>query len=403
MNQLLFCLATAVTVSIATGCGGGAAAHKEARMPVATSTALPGVAGGEAIVTTGLDESGPTRTVPTSTDAAPAEAQMAQAQAPSQQAATPVIPERQVVEGAVDLVAEDPEKTARGLHEEVEGLGGRVVTEQVDGASTSWRATIRVRLPPAKVDAVVAWLDDQGDISSKRIQATDVSRTLFDQEIALGNLTVTLERLRKLLDAGGLSMQDILNVEKEMTRLRGEIERIKGDKRFLEDRVALATLDITVSRREGALMSPRTKVYPGPRLAALTLFDAGDRKRTRLGGGFVMHILEPRYSLEIDVFDDVAADGDEPAEKNAVLATWGMGMYSDFLGRGHRRFLNPYLGFRIGYGYLGYHAFAVQGQAGIELFKHKYMMVDVDVRATGLFGEEVDAGLVTGGSIVFAF
>ena len=116
-----------------------------------------------------------------------------------------------------------------------------------------------------------------------------------------------------------------------------------------------------------------------------------------------MHILEPRYSLEVDVFDDVAADGDTPAENNAVLATWGVGMYSDFLGRGQRRFLNPYLGFRIGYGYLGYHAFAVQGQAGIELFKHKYMMVDVDVRATGLFGEEIDAGLVTGGSIVFAF
>jgi hypothetical protein len=399
MNELLLRLATAATFAIATGCGGGAAAREAAPTVAATSSPVQaGEATAETIVTTSADESGPARAAP-----APGEVAAAQAQVAQSQAATPVIPERQVVEGAVAIEAEDPEKTARALHDEVESLGGRVVTEQIDGASASWRANIRLRLPPDKVDEVVAWLDGQGDMTSKRIQATDVSRTLFDQTIALENLTVTLERLRKLLDAGGLKMEDILNVEKEMTRLRGEIERIKGEKRFLEDRVALATLDVTVSRREGAVMSPRTKVYPGPRFAALTLFDPGGRQRTRLGGGFVMHVLEPRYSLEIDVFEDVAADGDRPAENNAVLATYGIGMYSDFLGRGQRRFLNPYIGFRLGYGYLGYHAFAVQGQAGVELFKHKYMMVDVDVRATGLFGEEVDAGLVAGGSIVFAF
>jgi Domain of unknown function (DUF4349) len=308
-----------------------------------------------------------------------------------------------VVEGSLDLEADDPEKVARALRGEVERLGGRVVSERVDGAAASWRALIRLRLPPAQVDAAVAWLERQGDVTSKRIESTDVSRTLFDQEIALGNLRVTLDRLRKLLDAGGLKMQDILAVEKEMTRLRGEIERIEGEKRWLEDRVALATVDVTVSRREGALLSPRTKVYPGPRLAAFTLFDADGRERTRLGAGVAMHIVLPRFSLELDVFDDAPASGDRPAEEHAVIATYGVAMYSDFLGRGQRRFLNPYLGFRIGYGYLGYHALAIQGQAGVELFKHKYMMVDVDVRATGLIGDHVDSGLVTGASVVFAF
>ncbi len=382
-----------ITVPLPLGCGGNKA-HVAAPMATSESVAVTGTAASPQTVVLA--------------DAAPAEESTGgSTPAPAVAATTTgaqALPERLVVEGAISLEVDDPEETARALRAEVERAAGRVLSERVDGAAESWRANIRVRLPPQQVEVVVGWLDRQGDITSKRIEASDVSRTLFDQEIALGNLTTTLERLRKLLDGGGLSMQDILNIEKEMTRLRGDIERIKGEKRWLEDRVALATLDVSISRREGELMNPRTKVYPGPRLAALSLFDPEGRQRTRFGGGFVMHIVEPRFTLEIDVFDEVEEpDAGGPVEGHAVLATYGVGMYSDFLGRGRRRFLNPYLGARIGYGYLDYHAFAVQGQAGIELFKHKYVLVDVNVRATALIGDDVDAGLVTGASIVFAF
>ena len=383
MHRLLAALSV---LAITCGCGGGAAAG---RNTTAASSA------GESVSV--LASAGPTTTVDVAANPGAPDGSSAVA------AAAP-LPERVVVEGAVELEVEDPERAADGLRGEIERLGGRVVSEKVDGAARSWRAQIRVRLPPERVDEVVAWLDRQGEITSKRIEAADVSRTLFDQELALTNLTATLERLRKLLDGGGLSMQDILGVEREMSRLRGEIDRIKGEKRWLEDRVAFATLDVQVSRRDGAVMGPRTKVYPGPRLAALTLFDPDGRMRTRLGGGFAMHIVIPRITLEIDVFDDVEASADHAAEGHAVLATYGAAMYSDFLGRGKRRFLNPYLGFRLGYGYLDYNAFAVQGELGVELFKHEYVMVDASVRATGLFGaDDVDAGLVSGASIVFAF
>jgi hypothetical protein len=396
MNQPLARLALAATASVVLGCGGGAAyARKsESSAPVASVLQTVDSEGEETVVLTRS---------PGSAAAAQGPAATGGGATIAADPAVPVLPERLVVEGAISLEAEDPESTARELRAEVDRMGGRVVSEQVDGAAQSWRAHIRMRLPPGSVDEVVAWLERQGEVTSKRIAATDVSRALFDQEIALANLTTTLERLRKLLDGGGLSMQDILNVEKEMTRLRGEIERIKGDQRFLKDRVAFATLDVDIGRREGAVMSPRTKVYPGPRLSALTLFDADGREQTRLGAGFAMHLVIPRVSLEIDVFQGVEASGQRAAEDRAILATWGAGMYSDFLGRGRRRFLNPYLGFRLGYGYLGYHAFAVQGEAGVELFKHKFVMVDANVRATALIGDEVDAGLVSGGSIVFAF
>jgi len=320
------------------------------------------------------------------------------------QVANPVLKEQLVVEAWLSVEVEDASETARALRALVEKSEGRIVSEQVTGAAESWSASIQMRLPPRAVNSVIDWLGDQGDITSKRVQGTDVSKTLFDQQIALDNLTLTLERLRKLLDAGGLQMKDILEIEKEMTRLRGEIERIKGEKRFLEDRVALATVNVELSRRAGAVMSPKAKIYPGPRFAVLTLFGAGERQTTRLGGGVVMHIAVPRLTLELDVFDDVDASADHAHESHAVIATWGGAIYSDFFGRGEREFLNPYIGFRAGYGYLDYHAFVLQAEVGLELYKQKHMLIDANVRAAGFLGDdEFDAGLVTGASAVFAF
>jgi hypothetical protein len=388
----------------AAACGGSAPAPMSttpASRSVLADTSVEAEGAREEVVVASAGEStGATGGAP----AAPASAAPAPPPAGPVQAATPVLKEQLVIEAWLSIEVEDAAATARALRELVEKSEGRVVSEQLSGAAQSWSASIQLRLPPRSVNSVIDWLGRQGDVTSKRIQGTDVSKTLFDQQIALDNLTLTLERLRKLLDAGGLQMKDILEIEREMTRLRGEIERIKGEKRFLEDRVALATVNVELTRRAGAVMSPKAKIYPGPRLALLTLFDAGGRKVNRLGGGVAMHLGIPRISLELDVFDDAPAEGDHPRESHAVLATWGGAMYSDFLGRGEREFFNPYIGFRAGYGYLDYHAFVLQGEVGLELYKQTHMMIDASVRATGLIGEDdVDAGLVTGASAVFAF
>jgi hypothetical protein len=278
-----------------------------------------------------------------------------------------------------------------------------VVNEQLYGSSTSFRASLQVRLPPTGVQGLVDVLDGMGEITSKSIRGTDVSKTLFDQKIALDNLTRTLERMRKLLQREGLDMKQVLAIEKEMTRLRGQIESIKGSRRYLKDRVALATLDIGLSRRKGAVFGPKAKVYPGPRFSTLTLLDANGRQRLRLGGGLQLRFPDkpnaPRGSLELDVFDK----GDDAGSKTAVLVTMGAAAYSDFLGRGQRRWLNPYLGFRMGYGYLDDHHFVAGLGGGVELFKHKYVLVDANVRAMLFIRDSLEPTVVTGLSAVFAF
>jgi hypothetical protein len=157
-----------------------------------------------------------------------------------------------------------------------------------------------------------------------------------------------------------------------------------------------------MTRKEGAVTVAKAKVYPGVRGAALILFDPGTRQRTRYGLGFVLHTLLRANTLEVDVFQkEPNAAG--TSSSNAVIATTGGAVYSDFLGAGKRRVLNPYLGFRLGYGYVDDHKFVIQGEAGLEMFKHRNAVIDVNVRGTGLIGKDSDLAFVAAAGATFAF
>lgn len=318
-------------------------------------------------------------------------------------ATTTQIPEQLVIEGSMTVEVGEVGDIVPSLRTMVEAGGGRVITERVFGGETSWSATLKLRLPPEKVEGVVDWLAKRGDILDKSINATDVSRQLFDQELALENLQATSDRLQALLAQPGLGMNDILAIEKELTRIRGEIEGIKGSQRFLKDRVALATLDVSLRRRDGAITTvARAKFYPGVRATTLTLLDPAGRQRTRFGGSLVLHSVMRNHSLEIDLYEAAPAMSGGEA-KAAVIATTGGAAYSDFLGGGHRRVLNPYLGLRVGYGYLDASKFVVQAEAGVELFKSRHAVIDASIRGTGLIGKETDAAVVAGTGVVVAF
>jgi hypothetical protein len=321
---------------------------------------------------------------------------------PAAAEATLGLPEQLVVEGAVRLEVSEVKDLIAALRAQVEQLGGRIIEEEVSGLGAGWQGQVKLRVPPQHVETVVTWLAGHGDILDKRISASDVSKTLFDQELAIKNAELTLDRLEGILRQGGLTMQDVLAIEREMTRLRGEIESIKGQSQFLKDRVALATLEISMTRKSGAVHLARAKAYPGARVSSLVLLAPGGRARARLGGGFVLHALFRSATVEVDLYEaEDDANGSKPSM--AVVATYGGAVYSDFLGGGERKFGNPYLGVRSGYGYLDSHRFVVQAEAGVELFKSRRFALDASARFTGFIGSKVDAAVILGSSAVVAF
>ena len=111
-------------------------------------------------------------------------------------------------------------------------------------ASQSWEGQLKVRLPPQTVPAFLDWLAGRGEMVSRRVSATDVSRQYFDHQIALRTLELTLSRLQKILEMGALKVDEVLHVEQEMNRVRTQIEQLKGALRFMDDTVAFSTIEI---------------------------------------------------------------------------------------------------------------------------------------------------------------
>jgi hypothetical protein len=183
-----------------------------------------------------------------------------------------------------------------------------------------------------------------------------------------------------------------------MTRVRGEIERIEGEQRFLADRVQFATINLTLDHQGGPVELAHARVYPGARFATLTLLDPRGRTRTRYGGGGSLRIS--RYlTFDLDLFPETNGDS------RAVVATIGTALYSDYFGFGKRQFLNPYLGARVGYGYLsGTGGLLAAAELGLELYRNPLLLVEASLRAFVISHDpSTDAGLegTLGASVPF--
>lgn len=108
--------------------------------------------------------------------------------------------------------------------------------------------SITVRVPSTHFDQTVKDLEGIGDVLHRNVSAEDVSEEFHDLQIQLRNLMAMRERLVALL-AKSTKVEEAIAVEKELGRVAGEIDRIQGRMKFLEDRARLSTITVRLSPR----------------------------------------------------------------------------------------------------------------------------------------------------------
>lgn len=128
--------------------------------------------------------------------------------------------------------------------------GGHVADESVsryDGR-TSY-ATVSVRVPTDALDPALGWLQEAGQVQQIESHQTDVTAEAVDLDARLGALKTTEGRLLELTSDRTATLADVLAAETELSRVRGQIESLTGQRKVLAQRVALATVDLSVSVR----------------------------------------------------------------------------------------------------------------------------------------------------------
>lgn len=240
--RLLTTLLLALALAAAAGCA--AAQHEATPSAASTSTATApqsqptaGGGGDASMKTVSLEQ--------TQDPAAPPQQQ--------QQGDAPAPAQRRIIRNAtLTLEVEQPAKAMPRISSIAEARGGFVVTSDsvkhtgTNGAAAYEVVTVELRVPAAQFDAALADIRAAGgSVIAQKITGKDVTEEYIDLEARLRTqraLEAQLLEIMKRADA----VDDAISVQRELTNVRTEIERVEGRRRFLENQSSLSTISVTL-------------------------------------------------------------------------------------------------------------------------------------------------------------
>lgn len=133
-------------------------------------------------------------------------------------------------------------------------LGGHIANSSFEGGEHRVRsATLELKIPAPRYDGAVDGLAAIGEVESVNSTSEDVGEEFVDVTARVENARRLEQRLIELLANRTARLADVLAVERELARVRQEIERAEGRLRYLRTRVAMSTLTVVVHEEEPVL------------------------------------------------------------------------------------------------------------------------------------------------------
>jgi hypothetical protein len=174
-----------------------------------------------------------------------------------------VAPSMLIRTGNASVEVDSVELAVARVEELAKRLGGYVGNTSVSGGEQATRsATLEVKVPAARFDQAVSGLRPLGKLESVQVHAEDVGEEYVDLSARTANARRLEERLLGLLATRTGKLEDVLAVERELARVRQEIDTQEGRLRYLRSRAAVSTLNVTVHE-------PRALVGDHPRARPL--------------------------------------------------------------------------------------------------------------------------------------
>jgi len=243
----------------------------------------------------------------------------------------------------MQLVVDDVRNTIDKITELSQNLEGYVVN------SSSWKegervvGQITVRVPSSDFNYVMGILRSMAvEVTSETTSAQDVTEEYVDLEATLRNLEATEAQLLKLMEKA-VQVEDILDVQRELSRVQQDIERTKGRMQYLERTSAMSLIQVLLeqSKLEVYLNANTVTVKEGEEIRFNSDVGGGIRPYSYewdFGDGNTSNDSNPRhkykstgtYSVTLTVTDD---RGNQDTEKRSdyitVLPGWSAGSIVD--------------------------------------------------------------------------
>ena len=124
----------------------------------------------------------------------------------------------------------------------VAGVGGYVAGSQAENTGTRQSATITFRVPAERWDEALQGLRGLAErVVAENTEAVDVTAQVVDLDARIANLRASEAALQEIMNRAG-TIQSVLEVQRELSNVRGQIEQLTAQRQHLAEQAAYGTL-----------------------------------------------------------------------------------------------------------------------------------------------------------------
>ena len=123
-------------------------------------------------------------------------------------------------------------------------------TSSLKQANGKLRGEVVVKVLPENLDRFLQKIRGLGELKNQTLGSEDVTKAYFDTDARLKNARVMEQRLIEMLKTKTGKVSDLLQVEKELGRVREDIEKMQGELKYWDSQVQFATVTISLVEKD---------------------------------------------------------------------------------------------------------------------------------------------------------
>lgn len=177
---------------------------------------------------------------------------------PEPETIKPVVKEKKIIkDGTVSVKTNDIAASKKNIDELLKKLNGYYETEDLQNNDQSISYDLKIRVPTDNFEKLISTIENGKDeLTSKSIQARDVTEEFVDITTRLANKREYLKRYKELLSRAS-TVKDILDIEENIRVIEEEIESKEGRLKYLNDQVSFSTLNLNLYKEKEYIYKPQ--------------------------------------------------------------------------------------------------------------------------------------------------
>src|SRR5256886_3380003 len=129
--------------------------------------------------------------------------------------------------------------------------GGFIATTSSNKqANGKLRRAVVVKNLPENLHRFLQKIRGLGELKNQTLGTEDITKAYFDTDARLKNARVMEQRLIDMLKKKSDDINDLLQVEKELGRVREQIEQMQGELKFFDSQIQFATVTISLAEKD---------------------------------------------------------------------------------------------------------------------------------------------------------